>query len=199
MTLDAYRPQIAGVLDLLVRGAMRLRISPNLLSVLSFFLALGGGLLYAAGSVLGGLVCVAANAVCDSVDGALARAMNQQGPKGDFLDHAIDRYADIFIITGIFAGGFASWQIGVFALTGVLMASYLGTQAQAVGLDRVYGGLVGRADRLAIIGLVGFLAYPLSGADPGGLTVIGWLLVFLAVVGHLTALQRFAHSWSALD
>ncbi len=40
-----------------------------------------------------------------------------------------------------------SWQIGVFALTGVLMASYLGTQAQAVGVGRYYGGLLGRSDR----------------------------------------------------
>jgi hypothetical protein len=35
----------------------------------------------------------------------------------------VDRYSDIFIITGIFAGGYASWQIGVFALTGALMVS----------------------------------------------------------------------------
>ena len=41
------------------------------------------------------------------------------------------------------------WQIGVFALTGVLMSSYLGTQAQAVGVGRYYGGILGRADRRA--------------------------------------------------
>lgn len=194
MTLDAYRPQIAGVLDLLVRGAMRLRISPNLLSVLSFFLALGGGLLYAAGSVLGGLACVAANAVCDSVDGALARAMDQQGPKGDFLDHAIDRYADIFIITGIFAGGFASWQIGVFALTGVLMASYLGTQAQAVGVGRYYGGLLGRADRLVLLMAASVLDLAV-GAPVQGMMFLGWVLVLFGLLGHFTALQRFVWVW----
>ncbi len=194
MTLDAYRPQVAGVLDLLVRGAMRLRISPNLLSVLSFFLALAGGLLYAAGSVLGGLACVAANAVCDSVDGALARAMDQQGPKGDFLDHAIDRYADIFIITGIFAGGFASWQIGVFALTGVLMASYLGTQAQAVGVGRYYGGLLGRADRLVLLMAASVLDLAV-GAPVQGMMFLGWVLVLFGLLGHFTALQRFVWVW----
>jgi archaetidylinositol phosphate synthase len=71
------------------------------------------------------------------MDGAVAREMKIQSRRGDFLDHAVDRYADIFIITGIFAGGLVPWQIGVFALTGVLMASYLGTQAQAVGVGPV--------------------------------------------------------------
>ena len=51
------------------------------------------------------------------------------------LDHAVDQ-RDIFIITGIFASGLVPWPIGVLALTGVLMSSYLGTQAQAVGVGR---------------------------------------------------------------
>jgi archaetidylinositol phosphate synthase len=80
------------------------------------------------------------------------------------------------------------------------MTSYLGTQAQAVGLDRVYGGLVGRADRLVIVVAVTLLVPVL----PDGLTMlslgaVGWLLVFFAVVGHFTALQRFYYSMRALD
>jgi archaetidylinositol phosphate synthase len=194
MTLDAYRPQVAGVLDLLVRVALRIRVTPNLLSVLSFFLALAGGLLYAVGSILGGLLCVIANAVCDSVDGALARALGEHGPRGDFLDHAIDRYADIFIITGIFAGGFASWQIGVFALTGVLMASYLGTQAQAVGVGRYYGGLLGRADRLVMLMAASVLDL-VVGAPVFGMRFLGWMLLVFGLLGHFTALQRFVWVW----
>ena len=87
------------------------------------------------------------------------------------------------------AGGTGQYLLGLLAVTGVLMTSYLGTQAQAVGLERVYGGVVGRADRLAIIGattaVVAVLPAPLY-----GLTAVGWLLVFLSVVGHLTALDR---------
>ncbi|HOT94444.1 MAG TPA: CDP-alcohol phosphatidyltransferase family protein [Methanoregulaceae archaeon] len=194
MTLDSYRPHVAGVLDLLVRIAIRLRLTPNQLSTLSFVLALAGGLLYAAGSIAGGLVCVAANAVFDAVDGALARATGRQGPRGDFLDHAIDRYADIFIITGIFAGGFASWQIGVFALTGVLMASYLGTQAQAVGVGRYYGGVLGRADRLVLLMAASLLDLAFGGTV-GGMRLLGWTLVLFGLLGHFTALQRFVWVW----
>jgi len=80
------------------------------------------------------------------------------------------------------------------------MTSYLGDagprQSASTGSTADSSG---RADRLAIIGVAGFLAYPLSGPIVGDFTLVGLLLVFLAVVGHLTALQRFYYSWIALE
>jgi archaetidylinositol phosphate synthase len=82
------------------------------------------------------------------------------------------------------------------------MTSYLGTQAQAVGLDRVYGGLVGRADRLAIIGIgaaaAAFLPGTVAVGPLGQVGLVGGLLAFFTVIGHITALQRFYHSYRAL-
>ena len=109
----------------------------------------------------------------------------------------LDRYADVVIIVGL-AAGVEQWVLGIAAVTGVLMTSYLGTQAQAVGLDRVYGGALGRADRLALVGIVpGVAAF----VQPTlyGLTPVGWLLVVFAVVGHVTAIQRFYHAMSVLE
>jgi archaetidylinositol phosphate synthase len=132
------------------------------------------------------------------MDGAVAREMKAQSKRGDFLDHAVDRYADIFIITGIFAGGMVPWQIGVLALTGVLMSSYLGTQAQAVGVGRYYGGLLGRADRLVLILVVGIIdiLLPMSWY---GLSWFGWLFVLFGIFGHVTAFQRFAYVWAKVE
>lgn len=45
------------------------------------------------------------NAASDAMDGALARRIGTADLRGDFLDHVIDRYADIFIVCGIFFGG----------------------------------------------------------------------------------------------
>jgi archaetidylinositol phosphate synthase len=132
------------------------------------------------------------------MDGAIAREQKIQSRRGDFLDHAVDRYADIFIITGIFAGGIVPWQIGVFALTGVLMASYLGTQAQAVGVGRYYGGVLGRADRLVLILIVGIVAL-LFPVTIYGLTWLGWLLLLFGIFGHVTAFQRFAYVWRKVE
>jgi len=95
------------------------------------------------------------------------------------------------------AAGVGRYDLGLLAVTGVLMTSYLGTQIQAVGLGREYGGLVGRADRLALVGVTGAVAAVVT--DPfGPLSVVGWLLVLFAVVGHLTALQRFWGAWRDL-
>jgi archaetidylinositol phosphate synthase len=123
--------------------------------------------------------------------------MQLASPRGDFLDHVLDRYADIFIITGIIAGTDLPWIIGIFGLTGVLMSSYLGTQAQAVGVGRYYGGTLGRADRLLLIILAGLLTilYP-----PGylGITFLGWLIVVFGIFGHATAIQRFFYVWGKI-
>jgi archaetidylinositol phosphate synthase len=78
------------------------------------------------------------------------------------------------------------------------MASYLGTQAQAVGVGRFYGGMLGRADRLVLIMVVGILGliFPITFY---GLTWLGWLMVLFGVFGHITAFQRFAHVWANME
>jgi archaetidylinositol phosphate synthase len=198
MTLDQYRSQAKVFMDPVVAVAIRCRLTPNFFTIAALLASAAAGILFFLRMELWGIVAVALNAFCDAMDGAVAREMKIQSKRGDFLDHAVDRYADIFIITGIFAGGLVPWQIGVFALTGVLMSSYLGTQAQAVGVGRYYGGILGRADRLVMILVVGLidLIVPMSWY---GLSWIGWMLVLFGVFGHITAFQRFAYVWAKVE
>ncbi len=198
MTLDQYRSHAKVYFDPLVSIAIRCRLTPNFFTIAALAASAAAGVLFFLRLEFWGIVAVALNAFCDAMDGAVAREMKAQSKRGDFLDHAVDRYADIFIITGIFAGGMVPWQIGVFALTGVLMASYLGTQAQAVGVGRYYGGLLGRADRLVLIMAVGIieLLVPMSWY---GLTWFGWLFVLFGIFGHITAFQRFAYVWAKVE
>jgi len=198
MTLDQYRSHAKVYFDPLVAIAIRCRLTPNVFTVAALLASAAAGVLFFLRLELWGIVAVALNAFCDAMDGAVAREMKAQSKRGDFLDHAVDRYADIFIITGIFAGGMVPWQIGVFALTGVLMASYLGTQAQAVGVGRYYGGLLGRADRLVLIMAVGIidLLVPMSWY---GLSWFGWLFILFGIFGHITAFQRFAYVWAKVE
>jgi archaetidylinositol phosphate synthase len=174
-----------------------LRFTPDRCSIIAFIASVVAGYFFYRSDIVIGTFFVFLNAFFDAVDGSIAREMNIASPRGDFLDHVLDRYADIAIICGIFAGDLCPWPIGVFALTGVLMSSYLGTQAQAVGAKRFYGGLLGRADRLVLLIIVGVIAavYPLSFA---GLGIFGWLMVLFGILGHLTAIQRFFHVWRAL-
>ena len=200
MTLDRFRSVADRLLGPWVSAADRLGLSPDQVSVLAF-----GAALLAAGAfavadpafyVLGSLL-VLLNGWLDLVDGALAREQAVASDGGDLLDHVLDRYADIAVIAG-FTAGIDAYALGFLAVTGVLMTSYLGTQIQAVGIGREYGGLLGRADRLALMGIVGVVVavYP----DPivAGLNVVGLLLLLFAAVGHLTALQRFFGAWRDL-
>ncbi len=198
MTLDQYRSHVKVYFDPLVAIAIKCRLTPNFFTIAALVASAAAGILFWQNMLLWGVIAVALNAFCDAMDGAVAREMKVQSKRGDFLDHAVDRYADIFIICGLFAGGLVPWPIGVFALTGVLMSSYLGTQAQAVGVGRYYGGLLGRADRLVLIMVVGIveLLLPMTFY---GLSWIGWMLVLFGIFGHFTAFQRFAYVWAKVE
>jgi archaetidylinositol phosphate synthase len=202
MTLDRLRPLADRALTPFVSASARLGLTPNGVSVIAFLLAIGAGVSFYLGGQRplwygAGALFVFFNGWLDLVDGALARRLDEASAAGDLLDHALDRYADIVMLVGL-AAGVDRFGLGLAAVTGVLMTSYLGTQSQAVGLDRVYGGLLGRADRLALMGLVGAASVAFA-APVQGLTLAGWLLVFFAVVGHFTALQRFVGAFRALS
>lgn len=203
MTLDQLRPVADRIMAPFVDLAVRLGLTPTAASAVSLAVAGAAGVAFAAagGWYLVGAVLVVFNGGLDLLDGRLARRLGVDSAAGDLLDHVVDRYADVFLLAGL-AAGVGRWGLGFAAITGVLLTSYLGTQAQAVGLDRVYGGVVGRADRLVLIAVAAAVAVvvgPVGAGVPGGpLTPVGWLLVLLAVVGHVTAVQRFGAARRAL-
>lgn len=198
MTLDAFRDKIATIIDPLTIRLYKFGLSPNQLSVGSLISAVVAGLSFYLNIVALAVIAIASNALLDALDGGLARIADSAGRRGDLVDHVIDRYSDIFIVGGIFFGGYVSWQIGVIALVGVLMTSYLGTQAQALGIGRNYGGILGRADRLVIIFIVGTLnvIYPFTII---WFPLLGWMMIGFAVISNFTALQRFYYTLRELN
>jgi len=101
--------------------------------------------------ILGAVALVLIAGVFDALDGALARHQGTDGPYGDFLDHTIDRIVDVGILVaiGYNAALVLDPMAGYAAALLTLLGSYMGTQAQSVGLGRIYGGF-SRADRLVI-------------------------------------------------
>lgn len=191
MTLDQYRNLADRLLGPFVAAADRLGLTPDGVSVVAFGFAVAAGGAFALATpvwYVSGAAFVLANGWLDLVDGALARAQGVDGDGGDLLDHVLDRYADIAMLVGLAAGADA-YALGLAAVTGVLMTSYLGTQIEAVGLRREYGGLVGRADRLVLTVVAALAAAALG--PVGGHSPLAWLLGLLAVAGHVTAIQRF--------
>ncbi len=203
MVLDEYR---SAADRFLVPLAERLRpVNPDHLSWLAFLVAAGAGVCFAAGTwplLALAILLVFLNALLDALDGKVAKLTGRASARGDFLDHVLDRYADVFIVGGIAFGPYGNVAIGLFALLGMVLASYMGTQAQAVGLGRDYRGLMGRADRLVIVWIaawVQLLADPRGvGGGPLLFTPLTLALVLFAVLGQLTAIQRGVSAWRRL-
>jgi archaetidylinositol phosphate synthase len=151
-------------------------------------------------------ILVMLSGLFDALDGKVAKLTGKASKRGDFLDHVIDRYADIFMIGAVAVSAWCNIYLGILALIGVLMTSYLGTQAQALGIGRMYAGLLGRADRIVlmfIIPIIQFIVIPFSAA--GFFTVAGvtfsvmeLMMVWFALIGNLTAVQRGLATWKAL-
>jgi phosphatidylglycerophosphate synthase len=202
LTLDDLRGRAEAVTEPLSALAERTGVSPNQLSILSLAFAIAASVLYYLSAnninlLYAAALAVLLNATFDVADGSLARRTGRANLKGDFLDHAIDRYADMFLLGGIIFAGYAPWAVGLLTVIGVFLTSYMGTQAQALQIGRYYGGILGRADRLALIFLatIGNALYSMPIA---GLPILGWVLVATMISSHITALQRFRFIWNKL-
>ncbi|MBI5001395.1 MAG: CDP-alcohol phosphatidyltransferase family protein [Euryarchaeota archaeon] len=211
MVLDEYREDADAVLDPVAK--QMLDTHPDTLTWTSLFCAILAGAFFALSMygewLLGlGAIFVFLNGVLDALDGKIAKMSGRASKRGDMLDHVVDRYADFFMIGGIMLSPYSRHMIiGLAALLGVFMTSYMGTQAQAVGAKRDYSGVLGRADRLALL-----IAMPLIQLmlitlllpseiplpAPFQLNLIEIMLIWFAIAGNLTAVQRGLRAWRSL-
>lgn len=145
------------------------------------------------------------NGGLDAVDGTVARLTGVSSLRGDFLDHVTDRYADIFILGGIMLSGFCSMFIGAMAIIAVLLTSYMGTQAQALGCGRDYSGILGRADRLLLLFFAPLIQYLIMWKYTDGsvpwlfdFTFLEIMMIWFIIAGNVTALHRARGIWKEL-
>ena len=158
-------------------------LDPSVLTWTSLLVSLVGFYVLAIAEIntTGALMIVAAvilvliAGVFDALDGALARHQGTDGPYGDFLDHTIDRIVDVGLLVaiGMNASFVSNPDAGLIAGLLTLLGSYMGTQAQSVGLDRIYGGF-SRADRM-IVTLLGLLIAAMQAYTGGsGIDIISY-------------------------
>ena len=122
--------------------------------------------------IIGGVIIVLIAGVLDGLDGALARHQGTDGPYGDFLDHTIDRIVDVGILVaiGMNADFVNNPSSGYIAGLLTLFGSYMGTQAQSVGLGRIYGGF-SRADRMVLTLVALIVAAGQAHGDVTGISI----------------------------
>jgi archaetidylinositol phosphate synthase len=201
MVLDKTREKVDPFLNLI---AKRFTIfTPDFLSWCALLFSLFAGVFFFFSTPGGELqnyfllfaaLFVLFNGLFDAIDGKVAHLTNKASARGDFIDHVLDRYADVFMVGALALSPWCRPPIGLLAIIGVLLTSYMGTQAQAIGYKRDYSGLLGRADRLVLLmvfPIVQHIVLRFSFQLPGGITIIELVLGYFAVVGNITAIQRF--------
>jgi archaetidylinositol phosphate synthase len=183
-----------------------LTVNPDAVSWVAFGAAVAAGIAFYIGGgwfLALALLLILVNAYLDALDGKIAKLAGKASARGDFLDHVLDRYADVFMLGGVaFSAMYCQLWVGTLALLGVLLTSYMGTPAQAVGQGRQYRGLLGRADRLVLLfvgGLIQLVLAPSGGLSLGVAPIafgpLEWFMVLFAVLGHATAVQRAVGIW----
>jgi len=198
-----FRMIVNPVGNLLVRAG----VHPNVLSVAGLVLSLIAALIYSTGSFFLGAVMVALAGICDILDGQLARETGKESTFGAFFDSTLDRYSDLFILTGLswhFGGG-AAFILGkgagidtfhsplavlfiILAAAGSFMVSYTRARAEALGFNCDVG-LMQRPERITVLA---------AGTALGAIPVIGGVLIkstllILAILTNLTAIQRILY------
>ncbi|MBU1241067.1 CDP-alcohol phosphatidyltransferase family protein [Myxococcota bacterium] len=178
--------------------------SPNFITFLSLIPGLLAGVAWWWGGILGlalASLFTILNGILDLLDGHLARRYKKTSALGDFLDCVVDRYTDVAILTGIAFSAYSSAMLAHVAIVAVLLVSFLGSQSQASGGGRVESGILGRAERhvlLILIPWIQILSTHLGYFRWWHFTPVEWLMITLAVLGHLTALFRIREGYVML-
>jgi CDP-diacylglycerol--glycerol-3-phosphate 3-phosphatidyltransferase len=185
----------------IVRPLARLGITPNMVTIIGLLLSIVTALVIASGSIVVGGALVLFAGIFDMFDGAMARVRNAATTFGAFLDSTLDRYSESIILGGLLFYALQrptlqealwpwsneqQWMIVLIfvAAVGSLMVSYAKARAEGLGLE-CKTGLLARPERVVILAL-GLLT---------GTTI--WALTLLAVLSHVTAVERIVHVWRA--
>lgn len=174
----------------------RSRITPNAVTVIGFLGICAAAVLTLERQwVIASLVFIASGLV-DSLDGLVARHQGRVTAFGAFLDSTLDRLAEGVILGAIgitFAQEGQDWALAAafVALTASFLVSYARARAEGLGIPGSSGGLMGRPERLVIVGAGLFL---------GGLgSLLAVMIGILAGLSAITAVHRVVLVWRASD
>jgi CDP-diacylglycerol--glycerol-3-phosphate 3-phosphatidyltransferase len=178
--------------EALLTALGRSPLTPNQVTVAGVALTFFAAGLVAFGHLRWAGVVLIFAGTCDILDGALARSTNKSYSYGAFLDSTVDRYSEGAVYLGLAAyflsvdGPWERWLVlaTLAALAGSFLVSYVRARAQSLGFA-CKSGLFQRPERV-VVTVIGLLF--------GGYVLYG-VVILLAIVTNITALQRIREVW----
>lgn len=196
MSKSVWKERGRAILAPLVGLLANLGVTPTGVTLFGLGLHILGAIWIGLGNPPAGAVVLLAAAVCDALDGALARKTGQVSRFGAFLDSTIDRIDETVVFAGIAAFFLRSpgawgeiWAVcALLVLGGSLITSYTRARAEGLGLDCSVG-VFERPERVAVTLLGLFL----------GSIALSLALVVLLVFSWMTVYQRIQHVQKTLE
>lgn len=169
-------------------------VSSDQLTVLGLSAQIAAGVCYALARfnqywLVAVILCLVLNWLGDSLDGTLARVRNRQRPRyGFYVDHIVDIFGAVALMTGLGASGFVHWQIAMAMLVAFLLLSgesYLATYT--LGRFELSQGFFGPTEirLLLIAGNLALLRSPYA-------TLLGHRFLLFDVGGAVAAAAMLA-------
>lgn len=184
----------------------RLGLTPNLLTLIGFAVAVVAALAAATQAWLITGLLVAFGALFDLFDGALARATGTTSRLGAFMDSVFDRAGEAIVYLGI-AVGLANVglvhgpEIAAMAMAAAFMVSYARAKSESLGFTPGSGmaavGLAPREVRVTILAsalvVAGLVAEPVGRFVPPWWFILVGALGLITVLATVTTIQRIVH------
>ncbi len=191
--LTRLKAKVQSAIAAQAKAANKIGLTPNMVSAIGIFLAFLAALAYAGGreNLVLAVVLLLLSGYCDVLDGAVARLCQKATPFGGFLDSLLDRYADAAVYAGIIFGGLCTVPWGLAALIGSLLVSYTRARAEATDIKMETVGIAERAERIIILAVASLIEIAFANA-------IEAAIIILAILTHLTVLQRSIYAYKAL-
>ena len=210
MNITALRPRFVRYLEPVAEVFVRLKISPNQISL---FALIAGGIcafLFFRREFLLGSLALLVSAIFDLIDGSVARKTNAHTNFGAVFDWIVDKYVDAIALLGIGLAGIpivsqllpvppiADFAVVAVAITGSLMNTFIKPVVYAeIGYREKVEGKID--DPLEGVGFFGrpetFLVLIL-----GGVSGFIWVaVIIIAVCTNLSAIQRIIYLYKTLS
>jgi CDP-diacylglycerol--glycerol-3-phosphate 3-phosphatidyltransferase len=166
---------------------VRLKVSPNVLTVLGLLAGAAVGFFYAAEHPGLAAAFILVCGIFDILDGKVAKNADRKSLFGAIFDSSLDRYSEFFMYIGLayhLRHGWGVWLM-FFAFLGSTMVSYTRARAEGLGVD-CQVGMMQRAERLILLFLGTVVGIVFRVLDPAILAV----MAFTTVISNFTAVQR---------
>jgi archaetidylinositol phosphate synthase len=183
--LNRFRPFLKNILEPIAKKS---NINPNLISLISFLIAILSAVCIGCYRLDLGVLFILLSGFFDVLDGAIARYHNRTSKFGAILDSTFDRFSDAIIIIGFIYGSYIHWFLGILAIHSGFMVSYIRASSQSQGISNDVG-IAERAVRLIILMISLIIGLILN------LDYIQYIILLLVIISYFTVIQRLFYSY----